>query len=149
MGTLKNKATVKLDSNLSKVADALPNLLAMVMERETLQTERLARQWAPVDTGMLRNSSTSSIQRGNPTIGEVTFHAFYAAYVNFGTGSRGASSSVPDRPDNVRYTMGFGGMSAMPYLSLAANKVTKELTRWAKYVGDAIEQAARVGGMGA
>lgn len=141
-------AKINLNSNLTKIAQALPDLVAAVLERETYQTERLARQWAPVDTGLLRNSSTSSvIGRGTPhIIGEVTFHAYYAAYVNFGTGRLGSSSNVPDRPANVRYTSGFLGMRAMPYLSLAASKVNEELSNWAKEVGQRIYERFHIGG---
>jgi hypothetical protein len=139
---------VKVNSNISLIAQALPDLVAAVLERQTYQTERSARSWAPVDTGFLRNSSTSSVVgRGTAlVVGEVTFHAYYAAYVNFGTGQLGGASKVPDRPSHIRYTLGWRGMRAMPYLSLAAHKVNESLSAWAQEVGDRIRERFGLGG---
>lgn len=131
---------VKVNSNLTKIADALPSLFGAVIERQTMMLWRQAARLAPVgESGLLHNSGTYSVLAStSPVVGEVTFHAYYAAYVNFGTGSRGAASKVPDRPDNIRYTQGWVGMAAQPYLSIAYREVVDELRVWAKELGEMI-----------
>ena len=66
---------------------------AVVMIREAtakaaLDTQRVARERAPVDTGYLRSSIAATIDPGSTSgviVGEVTAGAEYAAYVEHGT----------------------------------------------------------------
>jgi HK97 gp10 family phage protein len=100
-----------------------------------------AKTLCPVDTGALQASITADVQRGirnitdNPdaplsgsafgVTGVVAPHEDYAAYVEFGTGQRGAASAGagegPYNPD-------WPGMVAQPYMRPAwdANKATAE-----------------------
>lgn len=123
-------------TQLPQIIDSLPRLLAAWVERQTLYTERLARQYAPVVSGNLVNSSQTSVWT-TPTgaEGEVAFHAYYAAYVNFGSGRRGAASEVPARPPEVRYGSR-PGTRARPYLSLAAAQAGEQLGQAARDLED-------------
>lgn len=88
-----------------------------------------AKALAPVDTGALRESITSDVQRGIRSItgnrsgamsdtafavsGTVAPHVMYAAYVEFGTGQRGqASAGAGDGPYNPNWK----GQPAQPYM---------------------------------
>lgn len=120
---------VELESKLPTIMASLPDALRLLVQRQTLEMHRLARQMAPVDTGNLRNSGKDFITWGTAGgSGTVSFNAEYAAYVNFGTGQRGAASAVPERPAEVRYGQTVG-MVARPYLSLAAVQSVAELQR--------------------
>lgn len=55
-----------------------------VVKQATLQTERNAKQLAPVDTGYMRNSISSTFTHGG-LVGTVTSNAEYALFVEFGT----------------------------------------------------------------
>lgn len=55
-----------------------------IVKQATLQTERNAKQLAPVDTGYMRNSISSSFTHGG-LVGTVTANAEYALFVEFGT----------------------------------------------------------------
>lgn len=65
--------------------------LTMIREataKATLDTQRVARERAPVDTGYLRSSIAATIDSGSTSgviVGEVTAGAEYAAYVEHGT----------------------------------------------------------------
>lgn len=73
-----------------------------------------ARQIVPVDTGELKASGVTSVTTTESTaVGHVAFTANHAAYVEYGTGHRGAAS--PGRGP-YPYTMSWPGMPAQPYL---------------------------------
>lgn len=65
--------------------------LAMIRDataKAALDTQRVARERAPVDTGYLRSSIAATIDPGSTSgviVGEVTAGAEYAAYVEHGT----------------------------------------------------------------
>lgn len=127
---------VELDSRLPDIMARLPGVIEKWVQRQVAKMEGRARAYAPVDTGLLRNSSKQYIRnKGSSVEGEVMFNAYYAAYVNFGTGQRGAASNVPERPSEVRYGSSVGRV-AKPYLSLAAYEVAEELA-------DAVRQLER------
>lgn len=90
--------------------------------RETmLFIEGQAKSDAPIDTGYMANSIQSEYSEpGTGPRGEVFAGAEYAAYVNYGTGSRGQSSAVPDRSPEITYTGSWLGMPARPFMSQAA-----------------------------
>lgn len=67
------------------------------------KTETIATVKAPVDTGLLRNSRTSSITDiGTALVGRITYHADYAIYVMKGTGLFGDNHSLI-RPKHAKF----------------------------------------------
>ena len=102
-----------------------------------------ARMNCPVDTGTLRMSIDSSVEREGSTIyGVVSTNCDYAAYVEFGTGQVGQSTnsndevSVSYRQDPWVYTPDGGehfyhtkGQPAQPYLYPALKSKRKAVTR--------------------
>jgi HK97 gp10 family phage protein len=68
----------------------------------------------PVDTGELKASGGTSVQWvGTKVVGYVTYGAYYAAYVEFGTGRRGAASAGRGP---YPYKEDWPGMKAQPYV---------------------------------
>lgn len=68
----------------------------------------------PVDTGELKASGGTSVEwTGHKVTGYVTYGAYYAGYVEMGTGRRGADSpgSGP-----FPYNANWPGMAAQPYV---------------------------------
>ena len=63
-------------------------MIRQATTKATLDTQRVARERAPVDTGYLRASIAATIDHGSGSglvVGEVTAGAEYAAYVEYGT----------------------------------------------------------------
>lgn len=63
-------------------------MIRQATTKATLDTQRVARERAPVDTGYLRSSIAATIDPGSGSgliVGEVTAGAEYAAYVENGT----------------------------------------------------------------
>jgi HK97 gp10 family phage protein len=86
--------------------------------------QQRAQELAPVDTGALRDSITVEIDdTGKTVVGTVGPHVDYAAYVEFGTGQRGAASSgagagpYGDHP----------GMPAQPYMRPAFDEIKPQI----------------------
>ena len=84
--------------------DILDDLIDMqqiqrAVEKACALVERTAKQKAPKDTGALRRSITSEVEReGNEMVGTVFTPLEYAPYVEFGTGlfaESGGRSDVP------------------------------------------------------
>lgn len=68
----------------------------------------------PVDTGALKASVATSVEWvGKRVTGYVTYGAYYAAYVEFGTGRRGSSSAGAGP---YPYNQNWPGMVAQPYV---------------------------------
>lgn len=68
----------------------------------------------PVDTGNLHDTAKTEVEIGNDAVtGSVIYPASYAAYVEFGTGRRGASSAGAGP---YTYNPDWPGMVAQPYL---------------------------------
>lgn len=87
----------------------------------TQQMQQLAQGYAPVRTGALRDSIQSKVnQTGKTVVGVVTTGVEYAAYVEFGTGRRGAES--PERGAGP-YKMSWPGMTPRPYLRPAQDEM--------------------------
>jgi HK97 gp10 family phage protein len=85
-----------------------------------------AQRLVPVRTGELRDSGYTSVQEGDKTItGYVGFSADHAAYVEYGTGQRGAESSGHGPGP---YSATWKGMPAQPYLRPALD-ATRETIR--------------------
>lgn len=86
-----------------------------------------AKDLCPVDKGELRNSIHSgTVIKGDSIEGTVGTNKEYAAYVEMGTGQRGAESSSPPKAPVDGYREDWTGMEAQPYLypSLMQNKDT-------------------------
>ena len=88
---------LNLDTILARVADKVGSEQAM--GRACALIERAAKEKAPKDTGALRRSITSRIEReGNEVIGIVFTPLEYAPYVEYGTGlfaEEGGRQDVP------------------------------------------------------
>lgn len=90
-----------------------------------------AKDLCPVDKGELRDSIHSDTKKVPQGVkGTCGTNKEYAAYVEYGTGQRGAQSPSPPKGPINGYREDWAGMSAQPYLypSLMQNKDTvKEL----------------------
>lgn len=86
----------------------------------------LAQMFVPVDTGELRTSGhleMSETPKG--ATAQVIFDAPHAAYVEFGTGVRGAASAgagVETLGMHITYSPSWPGMPAQPYLRPALDQ---------------------------
>ncbi len=88
------------------------NRLSVEQSAEIVLEE--AEAIVPVDTGELRESGHTEIEvKGDEATGYVVFDAEHAAYVEYGTGERGAAS--PGAGEGP-YTPGWPGMPAQPYI---------------------------------
>jgi len=100
------------------------------VEKSLKLIESSAKAKAPVDTGALRDSITSSIDDSGKTIvGQVGPHVPYAAYLEFGTGIAGAGSAGAGPGP---YSSTWPGMIARPYMrpAIDENRTTvKDLFR--------------------
>lgn len=74
-----------------KIADDLEEQAIEVVKESTLETEKKAKQLAPVDTGYMRNSINSTFTNGGK-VGTVAVGADYAIFNEFGT------SKIPAQP---------------------------------------------------
>lgn len=87
--------------------------------RGVLKIESAAKKKTPVDTGRLRSSITGSVD-ADGLGGEVaTTNVKYAAFVEYGTGRRGATASAFIDEEDEPVTWEYGpsaGMPAQPYL---------------------------------
>ena len=111
-------------NDLPMIGGKVDDNAKQVVRETTLFIEGAAKTAAPIGpTGNL----ASGIQGGGDVQstgdgyrGEVFAAEDYSAYVNYGTGSRGQSSSVPDRGADITYTGSWLGMPARPFMSQAA-----------------------------
>jgi HK97 gp10 family phage protein len=92
-----------------------------------------ARRLVPVDTGDLRDSIQKDpiVDDGAMVTATVSATAPHAAYVEFGTGQRGAESPGSDLRHS--YKMSWKGMPAQPYLrpaqDMSRGKILEEFGR--------------------
>lgn len=105
--------------------------------RTTKKCEGSAKRNAPVDSGILRNSISSTItEKSDEVIGEVAPHTEYEVYPEFGTGQRGMASQI-ERPEGIHYSANWKGQEAQPYMYPAyleqrdklAPNIKKELSK--------------------
>jgi HK97 gp10 family phage protein len=92
----------------------VPRLVAAIEESQAAVSEE-AQTIVPVDTGELRESiGPGPVELvGSVVSGTVEATAPYAAYVEFGTGQRGAASAGAGEGP---YSQSWPGMPASPYL---------------------------------
>lgn len=113
------------------VRKSVEDVAAMIQDR--------ARELCPVDTGVLRDSiQPDEVEELDKTIrGRVGPHTDYAAYVEFGTGIRGAES---DGAGDGPYSSTWPGMAAQPYMRPAYEEVKlKAKDIFENNIGTAIE----------
>lgn len=117
---------------IPKVADKIEDYVFELVDWVAVGIEGNAATDAPRGpTGKLANSvekKPTTMQQGIVE-GEVVASAEYAAYVNYGTGQKGAASDVPGRTEEVRYSAGWQGMAARPFFSSAVENGRIELER--------------------
>src|SRR5690242_610786 len=74
---------VSFKNNLPKIASRLQRALPQLVKRTAFRIEGRAKQLAPVDTGLLRNSIQTQIE--GPLKATVGTNVNYAQYQEFGT----------------------------------------------------------------
>ena len=112
---------------LPSVAAQLPDLAYDIVEQVALGIRAKAAAGAPIRTGDLaRGYDHLSKRTATGAYGEVFNNVEYAPYVEFGTGSRGAGSMFPGKPEGLSYTMGWMGMAARPHLTPAVEEARVE-----------------------
>ena len=107
-------------NDFDMLAGKLDQQAGEIVKETCLFIEGQAKRDAPIDTGALANSIMQDVARYDQGwVGVVSATSDHAAFVNYGTGSRGASSSVPERPAEISYTNSWLGMVARPFMSQA------------------------------
>ena len=96
--------------------------------------ERTAKQKAPKDTGALRRSITSEVEReGNEIVGTVFTPLEYAPYVEFGTGLFAESGGRSDVPwcyqDDKGEWHSTSGQKPQPFMRPALNENREQIKR--------------------
>lgn len=108
---------------------ALPGLLEQrmekVLDKHALAISTKAKQRAPVDEGILRNSLGISVSTGNKLSRVITVNTPYAAFMEFGTGKYAAEyiASLPD--DWQAYAAQFRGQKGGTF-----DEMIRNLTDW-------------------
>jgi HK97 gp10 family phage protein len=75
--------SVEFDTSFDSLASGAAGKARMVVAQAALEIEGLAKQFAPVDTGFMRNAITA--EQEDEMAWTVTSAAFYSVYVEFGT----------------------------------------------------------------
>ena len=97
----------------------------MAVEESCEMIETRAKELCPVDTGALQASITTEIEELPSTIrGTVSPHMHYAAYVEYGTGQRGAASAGAGAGP---YSESWPGMAASPYMRPAMDSSREKI----------------------
>lgn len=109
-------------NDLPAIAGKVDSQAEMAVRETTTFIHSQASADAPIGpTGNLAGGNQMEVSKtGDGWRGEVWNVMDYASYVNYGTGSRGSSSPVPDRPAEITYTGSWLGVPARPFMSQAA-----------------------------
>lgn len=100
--------------NLAVAQAAFEQAARLSVEQGAVAVLETAESIVPVDTGELRESGhTELIQAGPQPSAAVVFDSDHAAYVEYGTGQRGAASAGAGEGP---YDPSWPGMTAQPYL---------------------------------
>lgn len=129
--SLRGRHGSSLRSVIPNVVQDLEDAAYEIVEWTLTGIEGNAAAAAPIGpTGVLANSQTheSSRFRGGAE-GTASSGAAYSAYVNYGTGQRGAASDVPGRTDEIAYSAGWIGMPARPFFSQAVIDAEEDWNR--------------------
>lgn len=110
------------------------NTLEAALQSACALVERSAKQKAPKDSGELRRSITSRIERdGDNLVGVVFTPLEYAPYVEFGTGLFAEGGGRTDVPWNYQDDKGewhtTSGQHPQPFLYPALNENREEILR--------------------
>lgn len=114
------------------VVNRISSKLVAAAERAQTIVKQEAEAIVPVDTGELALSiqALPVVDTGERIIAEVVATAPHAAYVEFGTGQRGAASAGAGPYD---YNMDWPGMEASPFmrpaLDIARERIFEEFKR--------------------
>jgi len=118
---IRASATFKPRSDIGRFVEAKvsPAVFACV-ETAGAYIRDLAKGYAPVRTGKLRDSITSEVVQLDKTIRAVVApHVDYAEYVEFGTGRAGAASAGAGEGP---YSPSWPGMPAQPFMRPAIDE---------------------------
>ena len=112
--------------------DSMSAVLAM--NKAMAKIERAAKQKAPKDTGALRRSITSTVEReGDELVGTVFTPLEYAPYVEYGTGLFAESGGRKDVPWNYQDDKGewhsTSGQKPQPFMRPALQENREEILR--------------------
>lgn len=123
-------------NDFPKIAGHMDDNARDLVRETMLYIEGAAKSAAPVRTGVLAGGIQTQGPERTATgwVGYVLDPVEYAAYVNYGTGSRGQSSDVPDRPPEIAYTGSWLGMTARPFMSQAAHDGREKFESAAKKI---------------
>lgn len=143
-----------LDKLLKKVEPGLLNKpLRNFFKRATITVQNRARDKAPVDTGRLRSSIATEVDRRDPPKwGKVGTNVKYAPFVEFGTrphwpppgalqpwARRHGFPTGPTGDFLVRRAIARRGTRAQPYLKPALEKSVGDIKRFLSRMADEIE----------
>lgn len=118
---LRATAQFRPRSDLGRFVDIhVSPAVRLGMQEVCAMIEQRAKELCPVDTGALQASISTEIEDVGRTIrGTVAPHMYYAGYVEFGTGIRGAASAGAGEGP---YSPTWPGMPASPYLRPALDE---------------------------
>lgn len=124
---------------LNEILDSLDNLadeasFEAALGKACALIERSAKQNAPKDTGALRRSITSKIEKNGDTIQGVVFTPLeYAPYVEYGTGLFAEEGGRTDVPWNYQDDKGewhsTNGQKPQPFMRPALDENRAEILR--------------------
>lgn len=114
-----------VNQNVAKIMTAS----ARAVQRAVLRGAEIAKEYVTVDTGDLRAGihAEDVIVREDCIIGTYGTNSPYGAYVEFGTGRRGAASPHGEPLEELEYKYEWEGIEAQPYMYPASLVVQKEL----------------------
>lgn len=122
--------------NLNEVVRSIydENAIERAMKKACATAERKAKELAPKDTGALRQSITSRVEReGDDWVGTVFTPLEYAPYVEYGTGLFAEQGGRKDVPWNYQDDEGnwhsTSGMKPQPYMRPALNETRLDIIR--------------------
>lgn len=119
--SLRATATFRPRDGFGRFVDTVIGPAVQMAVQESCDLiESRAKGYCPVDTGALQGSITSEVEQLPATIrGTVAPHMDYAAYVEYGTGQRGAASAGAGAGP---YNPHWPGMAAQPYMRPALDE---------------------------
>ena len=130
------------DIRIEGLEEVLENLEGLIDEQKLKSAlgkacavvERSAKQKAPKDTGELRRSITSKVEKeGNGAVGIVFTPLEYSAYIEFGTGLFAENGGRKDVPWNYQDDKGewhsTSGMKPHAYVRPALNENREQIKR--------------------
>ena len=124
---------------LEEVLDSLDSLvdeakLEAALGRACAVVERSAKQKAPKDTGALRRSITSKVERNGGDLQGVVYTPLeYAPYIEYGTGLFAENGGRQDTPWNYQDDQGewhsTSGQKPQPYMRPALDENREQILR--------------------